>query len=144
MFQEGCAIIFLNWLVLHVRCHGGPFTGFCRSVIAYLYLCTVWTSVWWKRCMLIHDFYMMFALLITHKPEFYFWSGSVSKINLRNVLQAYRFSEGFTLLSFTSHLWALSPLHSIQPFCMLLEMQIIVIWHFCFNIWLSKCKGEWV
>jgi hypothetical protein len=54
MFQEGCAIIFLNWLVWHVRCYAGPVTGFCRSVIADLHLCTIWTSVQGKRCMLIH------------------------------------------------------------------------------------------
>jgi len=94
-------------------------------------------------------FYMiMFALLITQKSEFHFWNGSVSKINLRNTLQAYRFSGDFTLLSCHKSFMSCRPSpsvqFSIQPFCELLELLMVVIWHFCFNIWLSKCKGEWV
>jgi hypothetical protein len=94
-------------------------------------------------------FYMkMFALLITQKSEFHFWNGSVSKVHLRNILQAYRVSEDFTLLpchkSFMNFIPSPSVQFSILPLCELLELPMIVIWHFCFNVWLSDCKGEWV
>jgi len=132
-----------------VRCHGGPVTGFCRSVIADLHLCTIWTSVWEKRCMLIHTI-LHDNVCFAHYPEM--WISLLKWKCKQNSFEIYTASlqifRGLYLAvchkSFMSCRPSPSVQFSIQPFCMLWELWMVVIWHFCFNIWLSKCKGEWV